>query len=93
MREYELMFVVHPDLDETAFAEMVKRVSSWIVDGGGEVVKTDIWGKRQLAYPIRKINQGQYVLLTANMAPGQGTQLERNLGFQEQILRYMLVAK
>lgn len=93
MRDYELMFIVHPDLDDTALSDMVKRVSAWITDDGGTIAKTDLWGKRQLAYPIRKVNQGQYVLLQVNMDPNAGTKLERNLRFQEPILRYMLVAK
>jgi len=93
MREYELMFVVHPDLDENALAELVKRVSGWITDDGGTIVKTDVWGKRQLAYPIRKVNQGQYVLLHTTLDPKSGAKLERNLRFLEPVMRFMLVAK
>jgi small subunit ribosomal protein S6 len=93
MREYELMCVVHPDLDETAFNDVVKRISSWISDDGGSVDKTEVWGKRQLAYPIRKLTQGQYVLLHLNMAPKFGVTLERNLRFQEPVLRFLLSAK
>jgi small subunit ribosomal protein S6 len=93
MREYELMFVVHPDLDENALNEAVKRVSGWISDGNGAVDKTEMWGKRQLAYPIRKVNQGQYVLMHLTMAPEKGVELERNLRFLEPVMRFMLVAK
>ena len=93
MREYELMFVVHPDLDETALTDLIKRVSSWITDEGGTIVKTDVWGKRQLAYPIRKVNQGQYVLINMTQDPKAGAKLERNLRFLEPVMRFMLVAK
>ena len=93
MREYELVLIVHPDLDETAFNDLVKRVSGCITDGSGEIVKTEVWGKRQMAYPIRKQTQGQYVILHTKMAPTFGTTLERNLRIQEQVLRYMLSAK
>lgn len=93
MRDYELMLVVHPDLDETALADIVKRVSTWITETGGEVVKTDMWGKRQLAYPIRKLKQGQYVLLHTQLAPEQCVKVERNLRFLEPVMRFMLVAK
>jgi small subunit ribosomal protein S6 len=93
MRDYELMCVVHPDLDENSLGEMVKRISGWVTDNGGTVVKTDVWGKRQLAYPIRKQKQGQYVLFQVNMAPKTGAVLERNLRFQEQILRFLLSVK
>ncbi|OGO37984.1 MAG: 30S ribosomal protein S6 [Chloroflexi bacterium RBG_16_57_11] len=93
MREYELMCVVHPDLDENALSEMVKRISGWVTDNGGTVLKADVWGKRQLAYPIRKQKQGQYVLFQVNMAPSTGAILERNLRFQEPILRFLLSVK
>ena len=93
MREYELVLIVHPDLDEAAFNEIVERISGWITEDGGEIIKTDIWGKRQLAYPIRKLNEGQYVLLQVNMNAQFGTTIERNLRYMETILRYMLIAK
>jgi small subunit ribosomal protein S6 len=93
MRDYELMCIVHPDLDENAFSEVVKRISAWITDNGGTVVKTDVWGKRQLAYPIRKQKQGQYVLFQLNMAPTTGAILERNLRIQEPVLRFLLSVK
>jgi len=93
MRDYELMLVVHPDLDETAFNDVIKRVSGWVTDGGSNVVKTEVWGKRQLAYTIRKQTQGQYVLLHLQMDPKLGVTLERNLRIQESVLRYLLIAK
>jgi small subunit ribosomal protein S6 len=93
MREYELMCVVHPDLDETALNDIIKRVSGWVTDGGGTVDKTDVWGKRPLAYAIRKQAQGQYVLMHLNMDPKLGATLERNLRFQEPVLRFLLSAK
>ncbi len=93
MREYELILVIHPDLDETAFNELLQRVSGWITNDGGEVTKTDTWGKRELAYPIRKQKQGQYVLLYVKMAPTFGAQLERNLRFLEPVIRFMLTSK
>ena len=51
MREYEVVFVAHPDLDENALNDLINKVRGWITEGGGEVSKTDLWGKRKLAYP------------------------------------------
>jgi small subunit ribosomal protein S6 len=93
MRDYELVFIVHPDLEENAFNEVVERVRSWISEDGGEVVKTDLWGKRKLAYPIRKQAEGQYVLMEARLAPAFGRQLERNLRFLEPVMRFSLIVK
>jgi small subunit ribosomal protein S6 len=90
MRNYELIFIIHPDLDETAATETVEKVSGWISESGGSVDKVDLWGKRQLAYPIRKQKDGQYVLIQAQMDPSFGTELERNLRFQEPVMRFLL---
>ena len=93
MRSYELMFIVHPDVEESAFNELVEKVTGWINDSGGEVEKTDLWGKRKLAYPIQKQNEGQYVLLKTQLEPEFCSELEHNLGLQEPIMRFLLTAE
>ena len=93
MREYELVVIIHPDLDENAVNDVVTRISTWITEDGGEIIKTDLWGKRELAYFIRKQKQGQYVLIQTNMNPTLGATLERNLGYLESVMRYMLIAR
>jgi small subunit ribosomal protein S6 len=92
MREYELIFIVHPDLDETATNEVVERVKSWITEAGGTVNKVDPWGKRKLAYPIRKQNDGQYFFLQVEMAPTFIAEMERNLRFLEPVMRFLITA-
>lgn len=92
MREYELTLVIHPELDEAAFNDVLDRVTGWITDDGGEIVETKQWGKRTLAYPIRKLTEGQYVLLHTKMDPSFGAELERNLRFLEPVLRFLLIA-
>ena len=91
MRNYELMYIVHPEMDEDAFKETVEKISGWITEAGGTINEVDIWGKRQLAYPIQKQIEGQYVLVHAALDPSFGTELERNMRFQEPILRYSLI--
>ena len=90
MREYELVFIIHPDLDETSTNEVVERVKGWITEAGGTIDKVDPWGKRKLAYPIRKQNEGQYYLLNTHMAPTYIIELERNLRFVEPIMRFLI---
>jgi len=93
MREYELILVIHPDLDENAFQEVLKRVTGWVTESGGELIKTDIWGKRELAYRIKKQKQGQYALLQVKMAPTFCAQLDHNLRFLEPVMRFLLTAR
>jgi small subunit ribosomal protein S6 len=92
MRNYELVCIVQPDLDETAFNETVERVQGWVSDAGGSVAKVDIWGKRKLAYLIRKQREGQYVLFNVTLPPEATRDLERNIRFLEPVMRHMLTA-
>ena len=93
MRQYELTFIVHPDLDDTAFKELIERVQGWITEAGGKVEKVDLWGKRKLAYLIRKQEEGQYVLMQTEMEPSFCAELERNLRLQEPVMRFLIVLK
>lgn len=90
MRDYEVIFIVHPDLEKTAFEEIIERVKGWIDDGGGSISKVDVWGKREMAYPIRKKREGQYVLLETQMEPTRTNELESNLRLLEPVMRYLI---
>ena len=92
MRPYELAFIVHPDLEEAAFNEMLEKVQDWIKSAGGKVLKVDLWGKKKLAYEIRKQTEGQYVFIATEMPPAFCAELERNLGLQESVMRFMIIA-
>jgi len=92
MRSYELMFIVHPDVEESAFNELVEKVNGWIKDSGGEVEKVDLWGKRKMAYPIQKQNEGQYVLMNTQLEPDFCSDLEHNLNLQETVMRFLITA-
>jgi len=90
MRNYELMCIIQPDLDETAFNGVVDKVKGWISDSGGSVDKAEVWGRRKLAYVIEKHREGQYVLLNVTMDPAATSELEHNLLLQEPVMRHML---
>jgi small subunit ribosomal protein S6 len=92
MRKYELVCIVHPDLDETAFNGIVEKVKGWVVETSGNVDKVEIWGRKRLAYIIKKQREGQYVLFNLGLEPAATTILEKNLRFLEPIIRYMLIA-
>jgi small subunit ribosomal protein S6 len=92
MRNYELVCIIQPDLDETAFKGAVEKVQGWVTESGGTVDKVDVWGRRRMAYSIRKQREGQYVLLNLTLAPKATGELERNIRFLEPVIRHMLVA-
>jgi small subunit ribosomal protein S6 len=93
MRNYEVIFIVHPDLDENALTGVIDRVQGWVKDAGGSVVKVDQWGRRRMAYSIRKQREGQYVYMEAEFAPSFSAELERNLRFLESVMRFSIISK
>lgn len=92
MRKYEVTYIVHPDLDAEGFKALNGQVEGWIKDGGGKIEKADVWGKRKMAYKIKKQGEGQYVLLHAEMEPTFCINLERQFRLQETVLRFLIVA-
>jgi small subunit ribosomal protein S6 len=90
MRKYELVCIIQPELDETAFNGVVEKVKGWVGDSGGNVDKVEVWGKRRLATQIGKQRDGQYVLLNVSLPTKATAELERNLRFLEPVIRHML---
>jgi small subunit ribosomal protein S6 len=90
MRKYELVCLIQPDLDEAALNGVIERVRGWVTEAGGTVDKVDMWGKRRLAYEIRKQRDSNYVLFDLSMAPATTSALEQNLRYTETIMRHML---
>jgi len=90
MRQYELILIVQPDLDEEATQGVIDRVKDLITDNGGEILKMDLWGARQLAYLVNNFREGYYVYMEVKFAPEFGTELKQTLRYVEPILRYML---
>ena len=90
MRHYELVCIIHPDLDEAAFNGIIEKVKGWAIETGGSVEKVEIWGRKRLAYAIKKHREGQYVLFNLNLEPTATAPLEQNLRFLEPVIRYMI---
>lgn len=90
MRDYELAFIMQSDLDESTYGEVLDKVKGWITKSGGTVSDVDIWGKRKMAYEIRKQKDGHYMILQTEMEPTFTAELERNLGLEETIMRFMI---
>ncbi len=91
MREYELVYVLRPDLEDDKVNALNERVSQWVANGGGAVAQTELWGRRRLAYPIRRYTEGTYVLQRFQLPPQNVAELERNLKISEEIIRYLVV--
>jgi small subunit ribosomal protein S6 len=93
MRNYEIIYIVHPDLDDAAFTEVTEKVNNWITEAKGEVTKADHWGKKRLAYPINKQIEGNYMYLETTMDTEVCPLLEGNFKMMESVMRFMIVVK
>ena len=67
MKQYEIIYIANPDLDDQSITDLNNKVAGWITESGGEVEKIDDWGKRRLAYRIQKQRDGHYVLINAKL--------------------------
>lgn len=90
MKEYELTVVVHPDL-EADLDKALTKVKALITDNGGEITKEDNWGKKRLAYSIKKQDFGVYVYFEANLPAAAPLKISNVLNITDEVLRYLLV--
>lgn len=91
MRNYEMMYIINPTLDEEATTALVAKFDAIITNNGGEITKTDKWGRRKLAYEIAKQKDGFYVLTYFKAEPPVIAELDRVLKLTEGILKHMIV--
>jgi len=92
MRHYEIVFLVHPDQSSQVQA-MVDRYKATIEDASGTVHRLEDWGRRHLAYPIKKIHKAHYVLMNVECDQATLDELESGFRFNDAILRSMTLLK
>jgi small subunit ribosomal protein S6 len=90
MRQYELILIIQPDLDEDETKGVIDRVQSMVTANGGQILKTDLWGSKQLAYEIQDFRDGYYVYMEVEFSPEFGTEFKQNLRYVEPVIRHML---
>ncbi|MFN2452527.1 MAG: 30S ribosomal protein S6 [Candidatus Dormibacteria bacterium] len=91
LREYELMYIVRPELDDDAVRAATDGVQSLVENIGGEVIKTTPWGKRRLAYEVQHLRDGHYVLAQLRLEATRVGELERALRISDTVFRHLLV--
>ena len=91
MRNYEVAFIAHPELDKASLNTLVEKAKGWVSATGGQVTQIDLWGRRRLAYPIRKQKEGQYILMQTQMTAAATHEVERNLRLTEQVMRFHII--
>ena len=91
MREYELMVILDPSIDERTVAPQMEKYLEQVTANGGSVEKVDIWGKRRLAYDILKRSEGIYVVINMTTTPEIALEINRLMTLHESILRTKLL--
>jgi small subunit ribosomal protein S6 len=89
--DYELVFIVSPDVTDEALEPVVNNITQFITNKSGTVVEVARWGRKKLAYPIRHLLEGNYVLVKFKLDPSANKELETNLKISEKIMRYLLI--
>ncbi|MBE3572448.1 MAG: 30S ribosomal protein S6 [Moorella humiferrea] len=90
MRSYEVVFVIKPDLEAEATAAVIDKFTQLIAEQGGQVVEVDQWGKKRMAYEVRKYREGYYVLMKFKGMPAVAQELERVLKITDEVIRYLI---
>jgi small subunit ribosomal protein S6 len=93
LRDYEILYIVRADLDDDKVQDIIKRVNTLIERAGGSLERTNIWGKRKLAYEVKHQKEGSYVLQDFQIGPDRVPELEAALKITEEVLRHLVVRK
>jgi small subunit ribosomal protein S6 len=91
MRKYEVMYILRSELEQEAVQSAVEKFANIITSNGGEVTKSDLMGKRRLAYEINKMRDGIYVLVHFTAVPAVVAELDRVMKISDEVIRFLIV--
>ena len=91
MRKYETFFIIDPDLPDEVNAVIDEKVKTVVTSNGGSILSYVPWGKKKLAYTVKKRNRGHYVLMEYAGGPELVAELERNMRLDERVLKFITV--
>ena len=91
LQDYELVFVLNPDMAEDALESRISGISQFITAREGVISDLQKWGKKKLAYPVKHFLEGNYVLAKFQMKPARAKELEANLRISEEVIRSLLI--
>ena len=91
MRQYELMVILDPETEERTVGTTMDKFLSVVKNDGGTIDNVDVWGRRRLAYDIKKKNEGIYAVVNFTAEPATAQELDRQLNLSESIMRTKLL--
>jgi small subunit ribosomal protein S6 len=93
LRQYETGFVLSPALSEEETTQFIQQMAEIVAQKKGRMVKQDVWGKRRLAYPIKRFQEGFYVFFTYEGDGDVSVEMERRFKQTDTVIRFMTVLK
>jgi small subunit ribosomal protein S6 len=90
LRTYEALYIISPELDDAGIQTVAKGVEDLVTENGGVIVRSEIWGRRRLAYTVKKFTEGCYVLLRFEAGPTFNDKLELHFRLSETIFRHLV---
>ncbi|HEY3314176.1 MAG TPA: 30S ribosomal protein S6 [Bacillota bacterium] len=91
MRKYEVMFVIRPELDEEKTTAVIEKFQNLLTAQGATVTKVEKWGKRRLAYEVKGLFEGFYVVLQFDGEAEAAAELERVLKITDEVIRHLII--
>lgn len=91
MRNYELVYILKPNVEEDVKETVLEKVKSVVEEGKGEIEKIDVWGNRKMAYEIQDFTDGYYVLVVFKSGVDVPKEIDRNLKISDKVIRHMIV--
>jgi small subunit ribosomal protein S6 len=93
MRKYETIFILNPSFDDETVKANIEKFKGVIENGGGTVDNVDFWGKRKLAYEIKKVGEGFYTLFSFTAGPELPKELDRVFRITDGVIRHIIVVE
>lgn len=90
-RKYETIFILDPDLEEAVAQSAIEKIKGIVTQGNGNILKVEDWGKRKLAYEVKKKSKGHYILLHFTGTPALLSELERNFRVMDAVIKFQSV--
>ncbi|MEJ2739617.1 MAG: 30S ribosomal protein S6 [Dehalococcoidia bacterium] len=91
MAAYELIYIINPEVSDEELPQVIEKMSQSVANAGGNVVEVAQWGRKRMAYPIRRFAEGNYVFNRIELEPVKVKEIEANLRLSDEVLRHLVV--
>ena len=91
MRVYEVLFIIAPNIEESNIETLITQLSEVATNQGAQIARVERMGRRRLAYPVRKFNEGHYVVLTVEGTGAEIAEIERRMRVTDAVIRYITI--